>query len=153
MKRIILLLLLAGSAKAQDGLHIGAKLGITCDRYYSNVTKTEAWRPASFAIGFPVAYESNNWLIEWQGIYTGAIIMNFTAGYSIPLSETVKLQLLAGAADNVLITKQPFQAVHKFHPTGIIRLQAGDFFAEYQQIQSTSIFTLGFKGLANQTTY
>lgn len=154
MKLITFLLILSASiCKAQDGIYIGAKFGITFERYYSQVMKAEAWKPASFAIGFPVTYERNNFLLEWQGTYTGGIIMNFTAGYSIPISETVRFQIFAGTADNVLISKQPFQAVHKFYPTGIIRIQASDFFAEFQQIQTTSFFTIGFRGLANATTY
>lgn len=156
MKKLVtlfLLLSLSSASKAQDGIHIGAKFGIACERYYSQVTKAETWKPSSFIVGFPVTYEQNNFLLEWQGAYSGSIIMNFTAGYSIPVSETVRLQLLAGAADNIMISKAPFQAVHKFYPTGIIRLQASDFFAEFQQIQSTSFFTIGFRGLANETTY
>ena len=133
MKTYTALLLILVSFKSfsqtenKDGIWIGGSLGLM-------FTETEIGKgniePASFSFSMPVTWRKNNFLIESTPTYCGAFLWHLNGGYSIPVSESVSLDLLAGLNDNIMISTDKFQVVHAFNFNSVARLQWKDFFTD-----------------------
>lgn len=155
----LLMLLSCGKTFSQntfaetDGVYIGAGFNVGWGSSLdSNGYKTE-YKARALGVYFPVGYRVNNWLFEASVQYTGALIGSFTIGRVIPLSETVDVQLMAGLADNFMVSKNPLLVKQQFSYNFTGRLQIGDFYFQAMQIQNNTYLGIGFRGLANLTTF
>ena len=155
---IILLFISCGTTYSQnrfaetDGVYLGAGFHVGFASDVIDGYKTP-YKPRSLGIYFPVGYRVNNWLFEASIQYTGALIGSFTIGRVIPLSETVDVQLMAGLADNFIVSKNPLVVKQQFSYNFTGRLQIGDFYFQAMQIQHNTYLGIGFIGLINLTTY
>jgi hypothetical protein len=136
-----------------DGVYIGAGFNVGWGSSLdSNGYKTE-YKARALGVYFPVGYRVNNWLFEASAQYTGALIGSLTIGRVISLSETVNVQLMAGLADNFIVSKNPLVVKQQFSYNFTGRLQIGDFYFQAMQIQHNTYLGIGFIGLMNLTTY
>ena len=135
-----------------DGVYIGAGFHVGFASDVINGIKTE-YKPRSLGIYFPVGYRYDNWLVELSGQYSGALIGSLLIGRNIPVSETIDFHVLAGVADNLIVSKDPFQVKHQFSYNFTGRLKIGDFYFQATQIQHNTYLGIGFIGLMNLTTY
>ena len=136
-----------------DGIYIGAGLSVGWASDTDSSGFKTPYKPRSLGIYFPVGYRVNNWIFEGSAQYSGSFMASFTLGRVIPISEMFNVELLAGVADNITGSISPITMQHHFSYNVTGRLQVSDFYFQVSQIQNNTYIGIGFKGLANLTTY
>lgn len=155
MKSTLLLLLMSAAMQsiAQSGMYIGAGFNVGFAAQIDSAGFKGPYTPKSLGIAGTTGYRLNHWIAEINVQHTGALIASFTLGRVLPVSETVYFEILAGIADNIIISKHPLQFTHRFSYNATGRLQVRDFYLQCSQIQNNTYVGIGFKGFANLTTY